>query len=290
MKYQIKLYTLLAISFLVLSCNKSVSVDFVSGLTTKGDGLSVDNIYLSDGKDKIETTEFIYGKKFYLNFNNITGFEKENGFVFPGMEFIILNKAGDTIMYNKDLYANQTKGFNISPLLLNSSLIVAKPINSKEEYTLISNIWDKKGDGKFSAEMDFEVVPNPNIEIENDGLTAKEVYLTSVTNNDIITETSIGFNEKIQLNVEGLEGFEEINGTAEIKFAMKVTDDNDNIILENDNLLGDAPLNAELVKQNLAATLIMQKGRLSNPITCVIVVEDRKSNSKMTVTSELTVE
>ena len=290
MKNQIKIYALISIGILVASCNKSVSVDFRSGLTSSGDGLSVDNIFLSDGKDKIEKTEFIYGEKFYLNFNNITGFQKESEFVFPGMEFIVLNKTGDTIMYNKDLYASYTKGFNLSPLLLNSSLIVAKPINSKQEYTLVTNIWDKKGDGKFFTEMDFEVIPNTNIKIENDGLTAREVYLTSITHSDIITKRSIGFDEKIQLNVEGLRGFETVNGTADIKFSMKVTDDNGNVIIENDNLLGDAPLNAELVKQNLAASLIIQKGLLSNPITCVVKVQDLKSNSKITISSELTVE
>jgi hypothetical protein len=193
-------------------------------------------------------------------------------------------------MYNKDLYANQTSGYKISPLLLNSSLIVAKPISSGEQYSLISNIWDKKGEGAFSAEMDFTVVSNPNIDIESDELTAKEIYLTSVTKNDIITETTIGFNEKIQLNIEGLKGFKEINGEAEINLSMKVTDDDGNIIIENNNLLGDAPRNAELVKQNLSATLIMQKGRLSNPITCLVTVTDRTNNSKMTSKSELTVE
>ncbi|GAA3603127.1 hypothetical protein Q4Q39_13825 [Flavivirga amylovorans] len=136
---------ILVVTFLLLavfSCefNKSVSKDLTTSLTTKGDGLSCDHVSLSDGTNKINRNSFVYGEKFYLNFNNIKGFEKVKNSVFPGMKLLILGKKGDTVMFSNDLYADNKKGFNVSPLLLQSVITVANPIHSNNEYEIFVNI------------------------------------------------------------------------------------------------------------------------------------------------------
>lgn len=293
MKNRTVVVGLLLIGVLIASCsfNKSASVDFMTGISTKGDGLSVDDIYLSDDKKRLETTEFEYGQKFYLNFNDIIGFKKENGAVFPGMEFIVLTKENDTVMYNKDLYSGQTgSGFKLSPIALNSNLIVANPIKSNEEYSLICKIWDKKGEGTLKTEMDFNVIPNPKITIENNGLSANEVYLSSITNNRVITNEIITFDEKVQIVVEGLNGFTEKNGQTELDLSMKLVDANGNVLSENTNLLGDSSINANMVRQAVSSYFTLTKGRLKNPVTCHVEITDKISGSKMSINTELTAE
>ena len=127
MKIRMSVIILLLLTMISCEFNKSVNKDLITGLTTKGDGLSCDNVYLSDGKNKINRNSFIYGEKFYLNFDNIEGFKKEGINVFPGLKLLILGTEGDTIMFNNDLYSNINNGVDISPLLLQANITVAKP-------------------------------------------------------------------------------------------------------------------------------------------------------------------
>ena len=130
--------TILVLAVLT-SCNlsKSVEKDFISGILTKGDGLSCDNVYLSVNEEETKQNTFIYGQKFKMNFDNISGFKKENDYVFPGMEMIVTNNKGDTVLQSDDLYSGYTEGLNLSPLLLSATVTPASPINSGGEYTVV---------------------------------------------------------------------------------------------------------------------------------------------------------
>ena len=290
MKNNIKITSFFGLCLCLTACNFSASVDFVTGISTTGNGLSVNKIYLSDGEKVLETTEFEYGQKFFLNFDNITGLKKENGAVFPGMEFSVLNKIGDTIIYSKDLYANQASGYEIFPLALMSNLTVANPIVSNEEYILVSNIWDKKGEGTFKTEMDFKVISNPEIIIKNNGLSAKEIYLSSMTNKKVINNEIVNFGEKVQVMIEGLEGFKQDNNKASINLSMKLTDADDNVIINQTDLLGDDPVDAKRVNSSISPYFVVTKGRLKNPVTCFVELADKVSSSKMVIETKLTVQ
>ena len=81
--------------FAIISCefSKSVNINLISGLSTAGDGLSCSNVYLSIGENEIKRTTFTYGEIFYLNFNNIEGFKREEENVFPGMKLLIISTS-----------------------------------------------------------------------------------------------------------------------------------------------------------------------------------------------------
>lgn len=260
---------------------KSYEKNITSGITTKGDGLSCEDVYLSLNDNKINNSSFVFGDVFYVNFNNITGFKKEDGKVFPGMQLLIMGKKGDTIMLNKDLYENSHQGFDNSPLLLQTHITVGKPIYSGKDYLLSMKIWDKKGKGKFETQMDFNVVENNNIKIETEGILYDEVYLFSKTGNSTIPHNKVQLNEDIYMIFEGLEGFIKEDDNVFIGLSMKAVDANGETLFNEEDLVGPNGMEAEGVKDQLAPSFIFTSNEVQSPIRCELVIWDKQSNRRI---------
>ncbi len=144
----------LATLFLTIySCNfaQSVEKDLQSGLITRGDGLSCDNVYLSDGESIIKRNKFIYGETFYVNFDGIEGFERVGESVYPDMQLTIVSEHGDTALHLNDLYAAYKEGIDLSPLQLYAEVTVANPVS------LVVRIWDKGSSAWISASTEMHV-------------------------------------------------------------------------------------------------------------------------------------
>jgi hypothetical protein len=79
------------------SCNfaQSIEKDLVTGLTTRGDGLSCEEVYLSDREKVIKRNTFTYGETYYVNFDGMGGFEREGKNAFPNMQLVIVSELGD---------------------------------------------------------------------------------------------------------------------------------------------------------------------------------------------------
>ncbi len=287
-----KVWLIVLVLMTLFSCDfrKSVRKDFITGLSTAGDGLSCDNVYLTDGVDKINRTTFTYGEKFYLNFENAEGFEKQEGYAFPGMSMKVVNQAGDTLFRVEDLYAGQTGGIGLSPLLLRTSLTVADPIRSNGKYTLLVNIWDKKEKGTFRARMDFDVVPSPHIRVEPQNVTCKEVYLFDPVQGLTITGNTVKYNQDIYLIFEGLEGFTEEAGEISVEMGMKITDAEGALILEEKDLTGGHGMEASSFRKQITPNFILKGSGLKNPVTCEITLRDRKGEGILRASADLNAE
>ena len=83
---------LLFLLVFVYSCNfaQSIEKDLETGLTTRGKGLSSEEVFLSDGENIIKRNTFTYGETFYVNFNGMDGFVREKGYAFPDMQLLII--------------------------------------------------------------------------------------------------------------------------------------------------------------------------------------------------------
>lgn len=285
----IKLSVITLSIFVLISCDfrKSVNTDLVTGLTTRGDGLSCDNVYLSDGVQKLSRNSFTYGEKFYLNFENIEGFIKQENNVFPGLELLIVGQVGDTIMYNADLYANNVDGFDISPLLLQANVTAGSPIHSGNEYTLHTKIWDKKGNGIYKSELDFDIASNSKIEVVSTSVSYDEIYLFSQERKTTITDDNAKFNENVFLIFEGLEGFMQENGKVSIGLSVKAIDSAGEIILSEEDLVGESGMELSEFKSQIAPNFIFKDSSIKNPVTCEIVIWDKKSESRIEASVKL---
>jgi hypothetical protein len=270
--------------------SKSAEKNFSSGLQTKGDDLTCDDVYLSVNNEKTSKTTFIYGQKFRMNFTDIKGFKGENGYVFPGMQIFITDRSGDPVLRSDDLYQKYSDGLNLSPLLLHADLTAASPISSGNEYTLIVNIWDKKGKGTFTGEVDFKIVPNEYLKIDAKGVTFDEIYLFSQDRSAAIPDNKIKFNENNSLIFEGLTGFKEENHRVFPGMSLKARDNDNNEILNYDDLLidyGDSGLSGSDFYSGVSSSFTLNTGEYKTPVHFTVTVWDKKSDAKITVEAEL---
>ncbi len=270
---------------------KSIEKDFITGLVTKGSGLSSDSVYLTQNDKKIKRTTYTYGETFYVNFNNLEGFTEENGSVFPGMQIVVTDNNKKTIMKVDDLYADKTTGVNLSPLLLRSKLVLGNPIYSNKKYQLAIKIWDKKGKGIFTAKMPFEVTPLKNIKIEKTNVVYDEIYLFN--KNKTVTGNKIGFDEDIFIVIDGLSGFKEENSKIFATFKLNVTDNQGEEILNYENLFKEHAklgINIDKFKDQFHAKFKFAKGKVDNPIHLKVIISDQKGNASLTISSDLNVE
>jgi hypothetical protein len=287
------------VSFVLLlalsSCDvrQSVNKDLVTGLLTRGDGLSCDDVYLSIDDEQISRNTFVYGETFYLNFSNIEGFSKVDENAFPGMLLCVTNESGDTIMHTGDMYADYADGISFTPLLLKANLTVARPIQSNQNYTLSVKIWDKQGDGIFTAELPFSVTGNEKIKVENNIATCDEIYLFSKEKDRVITDGKIGFNETVYIIFEGISGFHEENGKVFAGLKLQTTDNVQNVILSYDDLFEsyeETGISVDDFKTQINASIIFREGEVVNPVLCEVTIFDKKSDASVKATTELFLE
>jgi len=286
------LFVTIIVFAILTGCNtgKSVEKNFLSGLQTKSDNLTCDNVYLSVNDEKTSQTTFVYGQKFKMNFTDIKGFKGENGNVFPGMQIFITDKSGDTVLHSDDLYQKYTDGLNISPLLLHADFTAASPISSGNEYTMIVNIWDKKGKGTFTGEVDFKIVPNEYLKVDANGVTFDEIYLFSRDRSAAIPDDKIKFNENTSLIFEGLIGFEEENNRVFPGMSLIALDNDNNEILDYDDLFldySDSGLSKSDFYSGVSSSFTLNPGEYKIPLHFTVTIWDKKSEVKITVKADL---
>ena len=281
MKYNLVAIVIIGITFFSCDFRKSVHKNLQTGLTTKGDGLSCSDVYLSDGNNKITETNHIYGQKFFINFENIEGFTNVNGRVYPEMDLYVINEKGDTALQQTDMYASLTNGTDISPLLLNCNIVVGNPIHSNENYTAHVKIYDQKGDGTFIATLDFSVVPNGQINIESEKLSCQEIYLFSGERSTAIVDNKATFNEHIYLLFEGMEGVETLDGKCQIGLSILARDNSGAVIINEGDLFSGQEFSLEEIKTQIAPNIIINEGALSNPVYLEVNIWDKRGEGKI---------
>lgn len=273
--------------------SKSVKKDLASGLLTKGDGLNCEDVYLSVNNGKINRNSFVYGEKFFINFNNIEGFNKENENVFPGMRMFVIGKTGDTVLQTNDLYSGYSEGIKLSPLLLVGDLTVASPMRSNAEYTFHVIIWDKKGKGKIGSTMNFKIISNDQIKIEANKVAFNEIYLFSKERDAVITDNIIKVNENIYVIFEGLSGLMEINGLVFPGLSLSATDNEGKIILDYKDLFSNYSENGITesdFKTRVSAHFSIFDTKLKNPLHCNLTIWDKKSDNLIKASIDLRLE
>jgi hypothetical protein len=290
MKIKFLIFALTALTLVACNFSESVNMDLSTGLTTRGHTLSSSEVYITVDEKRVSSSTFIYGETFYLNFQDVKGFVKKDGNVFPGMEIYIIGEEGDTALQNNDMYADKVNGVNISPLFLYSNITVAKPMMSGKKYELHVKIWDKKGEGTFTAAYNFDIVPNDKIVIDNPNkLGYDNIYLFS-EKGSTITNNKASYGEKIYMIFEGLSGFKTEAGKVSVGMGLKGTDANGNIVIEEKDLIGDGEWTEEELNKQIAANVVFTDNTIVSPVKCDILVWDKKGDVKITATANIELE
>ena len=281
-------------TFLILiiaSCsfNESVKIDLTTGLSSKGSGLSCEDVYLTVSDEKVTRNVFTYGEVIEINFNGIEGFTHKGKEVFPGMKLLVLDKKGDTVLYNADLYADYTDPITKSPLLLVSKLTIGNPMRSNQSYTATVHLWDKKGKGTFDTKLEFSTVSNKSIKTTTNGLTANEVMLYNQEAGTPIVSDKIPYDSKITLVFDDLKGYRSENGICEFGLRMVISDNNGEVLLSEDDLLEGVTLDESEPNKQILGSFTLPSG-VKGPIKLEVIVWDKIGTGKITSTATLELE
>ena len=279
----------LAILGLMTACNfsKSVSKDLMTGLSTEGNGLSADEVYISNGNQTVTDNTFVYGDQIFINFENVDGFVIENGNIYPEMQVVVVSKAGDTVLQNTNLLGGKAiEGISAN---LKGNVTLAAPIYSGDTYTVNYTITDTKGVGTFSSELELKLERDAKIKLNQSGLSLKEAYIFNQDNRTVITNGQIGFDKNILLDLQGLSGYKMLSERASLGMLVKVTDAKGKIILDLPDLLENRELTETQIQTGLGSSIIINRGLLANPITWEVKVWDKYSGTTLTVKTEVQV-
>jgi hypothetical protein len=269
---------------------KSAHKDLITGLSTVGEGLSCEDVSILSDNNVVQRNTFTFGEVITFKFNNIEGFNEENGNVFPGMSILIRDSENNIVLQNDDAYANYSEGINLSPLVLTAEATLARPIHSGKQYNLLIKIWDKKGNGKFSAEMSFDVKPNDKISVARNNCNYDEVYLFSEKNNKVITDNSIQFGDNVFLIFEGVKEFFEETERIYPGLSLIIKDSKDEVILSNEDLFSESEqtgIEAKDFKDRVSANFWFNGSEVNNPLSLEAKLWDKKSDKFISVKTRL---
>ncbi|NQX96915.1 MAG: hypothetical protein HRT73_03425 [Flavobacteriales bacterium] len=285
---------LIAFISMFTSCefHQSVNKDFTTGASSRGDGLSCDDVLIQINGIKENRNEFSFGEEVVLVFNNIEGLTAENNLKYPGLSMFIIEDNGDTLIAENDLLSSIENGTDLSPLQLQANFRAVMPHQNNEQYKTVIKIWDKKGDGTFSYELPFIITPDKLLEFNSSGISYVNIYLWNNTKKVPVTKEEIDRNDEIILLFNGVEGLTETDQIVYPRLSLQLIDQNGKEILSSENLFNEIE-ESGIKKENLAnqipITITFNNGIIVNPVKITAILSDSNSDKKLEVTGNLTI-
>lgn len=281
--------------FIFNSCqfNQSVNTDLITGAYSRGNGIGTDDVNIEINGKIEKRNEYIYGEKVNFIFNNVSGLTSLNNKSYPGLSMYIVKNKKDTILSNSNLLKNLENGTDHSPLQLQANFTAALPFKNNEKYKLFINIWDKKGDGKFTYELPFSIKENNLLSIENKGIKYSNIYLWNETIKQPVFNKNISTNDLLILVFDNIDGLDIINDKVFPIFSIELTDNVGNKIISNPNLLENyinEGINPEDLKKQLTAKLTFTKGVINNPCKLTVKLKDNNSSKEINIRTELKID
>jgi len=290
-----KAIQLIAIAVLFSACNfsQSINKDLITGATSRGDGLSCDDISIQINGEKEKRNTFTYGENVVFAFDGISGFKEENGKVYPEMSMVVLKKENQMVLSELSLL-NLTEGTDLSPLQLQANLIANFPHKNNEEYEVQLTIWDTKGEGKFTYNMPFTIIENELLHVKSTTIDYTSIYLWNESDNKVVADNKMTSKNKYLLILEGLDGLKAENGKVFPALSILLTDNKGNAVLSNPNLLQSSTTDgvdaAAFTKNQTFVSLKFNEGEFFNPYKLTVELKDAKSESKLNITTELVID
>lgn len=281
--------------FIINSCqfNQSVNTDLITGAYSRGDGIGTDDINIEINGKIEKRNKYIYGEKVNFIFNNVSGLTSLNNKSYPSLSMHIVKNKKDTILSNSNLLKNLENGTDHSPLQLQANFTAALPFKNNEKYKVFINIWDKKGDGKFTYELPFSIKENNLLNIKNKGIKYSNIYLWNETINQPVFNKNISTDDLLILVFDSIDGLDIINDKVFPIFSIELTDNEGNKIISNPNLLEsyiDKGINPEDLKKQLTAKLTFTKGVINNPCKLTVKLKDKNSSKEINIKTELKID
>ncbi len=290
----IKSIILLIIIVTFSSCqfNQSVNTDATTGAYSRGNGIGIDEIIIEISGETENRSEFVYGEKVNIVFNNVTGLTNSDGKTFPELSMHIVKNEKDTVLSNPNLLKSLNNGTDLSPLQLHANFRTALPNKNNEKYKVFIEITDKKGDGTFNYELPFTVIENDLLDIKSNGIEYSTIYLWDETLKQPVFKNNISSEHLFILILNDVEGLELTNEKVYPIFSLDLTNNNGNTILSNPNLLSayeEVGVNPKDLKSQVTAKLSFTEGKIHNPCTLNAKLKDKNSSKEINISTQLNI-
>ncbi len=157
----LKLFYALLLIYFLSACSAGVNKDLLTGLTWSYKKLSLEEAYISIDNDKLETSEIEYGRRVNIVLAGVSGYELDNGKVQIGCKIAVSDSEGNVIISADDAFSASYEG-GLTPEdaeILNTSLVIGKPLEIGKEYTWVTHFWDKNGKGTIDTEIKITIIP-----------------------------------------------------------------------------------------------------------------------------------
>jgi len=131
-------------SFLLFGCTpgENVHIDTSTGFSTHAYGLSITKAFVEVDGEEVSSNEFVYGANVVVRFDGLLGLVAVDGMTDVGFEMMVLSDAGDTTLYEPDIFMENDPSIH-SVLNLTGYVKAILPYARGESYTLVMHIWDK---------------------------------------------------------------------------------------------------------------------------------------------------
>ncbi len=151
------IFGLSVIIFFLGSCEAGIKKDLMTGLKVSNKDLSYMEAYVNvDGK-KTSGSEFPMNSILELHIEGVNGYTLTDGVVFLGASMTLVDSKNTEILNYPDLF-EKFDSTGISPIdakLISLTFTTGTPMENGQKYTWKTRVWDKKGKGEITTEMEI---------------------------------------------------------------------------------------------------------------------------------------
>lgn len=245
LSYQASFLTALICAITIISCSfKRSHIPASSKLTENG--LTPERVFIQINEDTVNRNEFYYGEKVYFEFSNLDGFQWLDELIYPGMSLLI-KQGDDTLFHRADIFPELDKGTDLQGIDLVAYVRMIFSYRQNENFLLSIRLWDKKGTADCHFEMPFKIKTNEKLQINENGLGFKSIYLWDKANDQSLNSNKNTGSDELLIFYEEVSGFNAHNDTIFPAYSILITDSLGHVGISDKNIFADfAPIGIPL--------------------------------------------
>lgn len=154
----------LLISMIICSCDHKVvgvKKDMTTGLVTSYKDIEPEKTLLMMNDEVINHTDIPIGEKFIVINDGVSGLVAKNGKVKVGCYLKIADKAGNMLLEEKDLFANNDEFLPKDARMLRCTVTTGEPMKWEEKYLVTVSFRDKQGKGRIDNTVTIKTIDIP---------------------------------------------------------------------------------------------------------------------------------
>ena len=160
----LKVISPLLMIMILCSCDHKVvgiKKDLTTGLVTSYKEIEPAKVLLVMNDEILNHTDIPIGEKFIVINDGVSGLVTKNGKVKVGCYLKICDKAGNILLEEKDLFANNDEFLPTDARMLKCTVTTGEPMKWEENYNVSVSFWDKQGKGRIDNIVTIKAIDLP---------------------------------------------------------------------------------------------------------------------------------